>query len=94
MHDFTLWSPHIQLGFAGFAFAMLGVVVWMIRNLLKVLRETNAVITANTSVISNVQGTATETRELMIEIKDHMLQRPCLLKRSEQAKILAAHEAT
>jgi len=85
-------SPYIQYGFAGFAFCMLAVIVWLIWQLLKVLKENNKVINANTTVIASVQGTAKETRELMIEIKDQLLSRPCLFKQSDVERVLRRRE--
>lgn len=79
MTDITLMSPYIQFGFAGFAFVMLGVVVWMIRNLLKVMRETNTVIGGNTEIIGAVHSSMDETKLLAVEIKDRQLSRPCML---------------
>ena len=89
MPDLSVMSPSMQYGFAGFAFLLLGVVVWMIKQLLKVLKDTNTVVGNNTQVMNSVHETAGETRELMIEVKDQLLSRPCLMQSAERAKLAA-----
>jgi F0F1-type ATP synthase membrane subunit b/b' len=80
MPDVTIMNPFLQYGFAGFAVLLLWLVYWLTKNLLKVLKDTNRVIQNNTLIAQGVQDTAKETRELMIEIKDQLLSRPCLLR--------------
>jgi len=87
-----VWSPWIQLGFAGFAFALLGVVVWLVRQLLRVLRDNTTVICGNTSAIESVNTTADETRDLMRDVRDQLLARPCLMSKREQDKHLRGNE--
>ena len=79
MPDITIMNPLMQFGFAGFAVILLSVVVWMIRNLLKVMKDTNTVISGNTSVIAAARDSMDETKNLTIEIKDLTLARPCML---------------
>ena len=77
---FQLWSPVIQGGFAVFALLLLGVNVWLVKQLLRVLKENNQVIAGNSRAIEAVASVATETRTLMQEIRDQLLQRPCLFE--------------
>ena len=84
MEQLTTMSSYIQYGFAGFAFLLLALVFWMIRRLLRVLEDTNKVVANNTQVSVAVQETARETRELLIDIKDQLLSRPCLMTTAEQ----------
>jgi len=74
-----LWSPLIQGGFAVFALLLLGVNVWLVKQLLKVLKENSQVIAGNTRAIESVATIAGDTRELMQEIRDELLKRPCLM---------------
>ena len=73
-----IFSPVIQYGFAGFCVILLGIIIWMIKRLLGVLEKNSEVISANTNAIQNTQRTMTETRDLTIEVKDILNQRPCI----------------
>ena len=86
------WSPVIQYGFAGFAVLLLGVVVWLIRQLLKVLKETGEIIRGNTLALDAVSSTAGQSRELMSQIRDQLLSRPCMLTEKELQERLQQHE--
>jgi len=74
-----LWSPLIQGGFAVFALLLLGVNVWLVKQLLKVLKDNSQVIAGNTRAIESVATIVGDTRELMQEIRDELLKRPCLI---------------
>ena len=69
-------SPLIQYGFAGFSLILLGVLIWLIRELLGVLKENNKVISENTAAIRMVDKNTTDSFKIMVEIKDQLLQRP------------------
>lgn len=81
MTDQIVSNPMIQWGFAGFAFTLLGIVVWLIRVLIGVLQENNRVIGRNTEVMAKANEQAAETFKLLIGIKDQLLQRPCLMEK-------------
>jgi F0F1-type ATP synthase membrane subunit b/b' len=74
-----LWSPLIQGGFAVFALLLLAVNVWLVKQLLKVLKDNSQVIAGNTRAIESVANIAGDTKELMQEIRDELLKRPCLM---------------
>ncbi|MBN1489784.1 MAG: hypothetical protein JXA69_07695 [Phycisphaerae bacterium] len=74
-----LWSPLIQGGFAVFALLLLGVNVWLVKQLLRVLKDNSQVIAGNTQAIEAVATISGDTRQLMQEIRDELLKRPCLL---------------
>ena len=63
-----LWSPLIQGGFAVFALLLLGVNVWLVKQLLKVLKDNSQVIAGNTRAIESVATIASDTRELMQQL--------------------------
>ena len=75
-----LWSPLIQGGFAVFSLLLLGVNVWLVKQLLRVLKDNNQVITGNTQAIQSVASIADDTRRLMAEVRDQLLRRPCLMQ--------------
>lgn len=74
----VIMSPLLQYGFAGFSIVLLGVLVWLIRELLSVLKENNRVIAENTQAIIAVDKNTTNAFEIMGEIKDELLKRPCI----------------
>ena len=81
---FEVWSPLIQGGFAVFALLLLGINVWLVKQLLRVLKDNNRVIAGNSRAIEAVAMIATDTKVLMQDIRDQLLQRPCLME-SEDA---------
>ena len=79
----VIMSPLIQYGFAGFSLILLVVLVWLIRELLSVLKENNRVIAENTNAIETVDKSTVNTFGIMVEIKDELLKRPCIAKFSQ-----------
>jgi F0F1-type ATP synthase membrane subunit b/b' len=79
-----LMEPTLQWGFAGFCLLLLGVVVWLIKQLLRALDKNQDVINKNTQAVQEVTNLSRENRELQIEVKDKLLSRPCLLKPDHQ----------
>jgi F0F1-type ATP synthase membrane subunit b/b' len=77
---FEVWSPLIQGGFAVFALLLLAINVWLVKQLLRVLKDNNRVIAGNSRAIESVAAVATDTRGLMKDIRDQLLQRPCLMQ--------------
>lgn len=73
-------SPIIQYGFAGFCVILLAILFWLIRELLKVLKENNNVIAQNTEAILKVDEHSVNTLNVAIECKDELLKRPCIAK--------------
>ena len=75
---FQVWTPVIQGGFAVFALVLLGVNVWLVKQLLRVLRETTIVVAGNTRAIEAVAKNDSVTHALLQDLRDQLLQRPCL----------------
>ena len=75
-----IFAPYIQLGFAGFAFLLVFVIVWLIRRLLAILDKTNQIIAGNTEAINRVHDATDTLKVLMVDIRDQLFQRPCLLQ--------------
>jgi len=78
-----LWSPLIQGGFAVFALLLLGVNVWLVKQLLRVLKDNSQVIAGNTRAIESVATIASDTKSLMQQMRDQLLSRPCLIECEE-----------
>lgn len=89
--DVTVMNPYVQLGFAGFAFvlmsAMTSLLVWAVRNLVRVSDASTKVIAANTATIDKAVASMDETKKLAIEIKDRQLENPCMLPDAIKDKI-------
>lgn len=83
MEPTPIMAPLIQYGFAGFSLILLAVLVWLIRELLIVLKANNKVIAENTQAIKSVDKNTTATFDIMVEIKDELLKRPCIAKFSQ-----------
>lgn len=66
MDKLSMMSPILQYGFGGFSFVLLGILVWLIRKMLKSSDANTAVIARNTEVF---QMLGTEIRHDMDEVK-------------------------
>ena len=75
MEPTTVMGPVIQYGFAGFSVILLGILIWLIRELLFILRTNNKVIAKNTEAINNVAKVSSDSFSIMIQIKDELLRR-------------------
>ena len=73
------WPSLLLHPFAVFALLLLGVNVWLVKQLLRVLKDNSQVIAGNTRAIESVANIAGDTKELMQEIRDELFKRPCLL---------------
>jgi len=80
VNEQMLFSPAVQWGFAGFSFVLLGIIVWLVRHLLRVLHETNRVISENTAVMRTITASQSSLLELMRDVHDNLISRPCLRK--------------
>ena len=85
-----IFAPYIQLGFAGFAFLLVFVIVWLIRRLLGILDKTNGIIAGNTEAINRVHDASADLKVLMADIRDQLFQRPCLMQDGQHSG--KAHE--
>ena len=63
-----------------FALLLLGVNVWLVKQLLRVLRDNSRVIAGATRTIKSVAAIANDTKGLMQRVRDELLQRPCLIE--------------
>ncbi|KKL73174.1 hypothetical protein LCGC14_2077560 [marine sediment metagenome] len=84
----NLAAPWMQLGFAGLSVVLLAIIVWLIRmirtlivQLLGILDQNNQIIAANTHAITELRKTTAEELKLIRDLRDKMLQRPCLSDR-------------
>jgi len=75
-----IFAPYIQMGFAGFACMLTAIIVWLVRRLIDVINQNNAVISGNTDAIRQLREVNDDQKVLMQEIRDQLFQRPCLLQ--------------
>lgn len=89
--NLTVMQPYIQWGFAGFCFVVFATLttinVWLMKNYITVVGDSNTVIQGNTAAISSIHITADETRHLMSDVRDQLLSRPCLMDSARQREI-------
>jgi len=71
------FAPILQWGFAGFALALLAVLVWLVRQLLAVLKASNEIIAGNTVAMHDVSSTSREVKRTQEKIHDQLLQWSC-----------------
>ena len=76
----NIMTPIVQYGFAGLCVVLLGILVWLIKELLVILKENNRVISANTQAIQQVDRHSADALAIGIEVKDELLKRPCIAR--------------
>ena len=85
-------DPVIQYGFAGFAIVLLGMLTWIIREsfrasrdtrdeLVQVVKDSNQVVTANTQAIQNLCAGSKREIDLIDDMREKLLARPCMMDR-------------
>ncbi|MEN6306260.1 MAG: hypothetical protein ABFD91_00770 [Anaerohalosphaeraceae bacterium] len=79
--DSFLMDPILQYGFAGMCAVLLMILVWLIRNLIKLLETTNQIISANTQAICQVDQHSREVLELLKDTHNRILASPCIVKK-------------
>jgi len=73
-------QPVVQYGFLGFSVVLLGVVIWLIRQLLEVLEANNRIIAANTEAIRDLTRTTGDLLNLNRSLHDKIISRPCIAR--------------
>jgi hypothetical protein len=81
MEQSLLLSPIIQYGFLGFSAVLLGIIVWLITQLLDLLTKTNAIIQANTGAITDLDERTREELKILRVLNEKLLSRPCMTER-------------
>jgi F0F1-type ATP synthase membrane subunit b/b' len=70
-------TPALQWGFAGFALVLLAVLVWLVKQLIAVLRAANDVIARNSVAMDNAAETSRELKRTSERIYERLLQWSC-----------------
>jgi hypothetical protein len=80
-----LMDPILQYGFAGMCAVLLMILVWLIRNLIKLLEKTNQIISANTQAICQVDQHSLEALKILRNTHDKIIARPCIAKKERES---------
>lgn len=78
-----LFSPFMQYGFAGLCFVLIGVICWLMRQVIDVLRATNQVIERNTAAIDKMNIATGRVERSLHELRDELLKRPCIAREKD-----------
>jgi len=68
----------MQYGFAGFSFLLLGIVVWMFKEVSKVVRENTKVITQFVDMVHDLHEGDQQNRIILQNIHHLLLTRRCI----------------
>lgn len=74
-------EPIIQYGFIGFSAVLLGIIIWLIKQLLSAMRMTHRVIAENTDVVKDLHSSIKEITRSQQRLHDKIISRPCISKR-------------
>ena len=78
MENNILATPVIQYGFAGFCIVLLAINVWLMNKFCLLLKDVTNVLSKNNDLIETLNKTGNEHKNLLINIKDCLLSRPCI----------------
>ena len=73
-----IFQPYVQAGFAGLSFLLVGVIVWLVRQVLGVLRETHSVIERNTAALDRLHVAISANQHELERLQRLLYARPCL----------------
>lgn len=82
----ALLHPIVQFGFAGFCGVQFLILVWMMKALLAVVRESSTAITESTETMRHLNGKVDAGIALAQAAKDKLQARPCIAQREEGAR--------
>jgi len=81
-------QPIVQFDFLGMSGILLTIIVWLIKQLLNVVKRNSEVITMNTSIISEQNKALNENQKAIWQLHDKVSElcvkvdnRPCMLKK-------------
>lgn len=80
MDHSTILSPIMQMGFAGFSAVLLVVVVWAMKALITIQKETTEVIAQNTLMIQEMRKETKEQTEIIRTLREDFMRRPCMVE--------------
>ena len=81
--DSIIMQPIVQYGFLGFSAVLLGIVVWLIKRLLKVLEGNTRIIAAATEASKEQTRMIADLLSLNRSLHDKIISRPCIAARED-----------
>ena len=71
----------VQGGFAAFAVILLGILFWLVRQLITLQKETNKVIAEHNEVSTLIYTGQTKMIDTLDKLHDKIISRPCIAKK-------------
>jgi uncharacterized membrane protein YqgA involved in biofilm formation len=79
MDSDLLLQPVIQYGFLGFSVVLLAV-IWLIKQLLIVMKANNTIVAQNTAAMKTLTATVSDLMILNRSLHDKIISRPCIAR--------------
>ena len=80
MDSDLLLQPVIEYGFLGFSAVLLAVVIWLIKQLLIVMKANNTIVAQNTAAMKTLTATVSDLMILNRSLHDKLISRPCIAR--------------
>jgi len=81
--DTIITQPVVQYGFLGFSAVLLGIVVWLIKRLLRVLEGNSQIIAAGTEASKEQTRMIADLLRLNRSLHDKIISRPCIASKED-----------
>ena len=81
--DSIIMQPIVQYGFLGFSAVLLGIVVWLITRLLRVLEGTSPITAASTEASKEQTRMIADLLNLNRSLHDKIISRPCIASKED-----------
>jgi len=81
--DSIITQPVVQYGFLGFSAVLLGIVVWLIKRLLRVLEDNSRIIAASTEASKEQTRMIADLLRLNRSLHDKIISRPCIASKED-----------
>jgi len=71
----------MQAGFAAFAIILLAIIFWLIKQLIRLQRDTNEVLSQNNVINKSICNSQIKMISTLDSLYDKVISRPCIAKR-------------
>ncbi|MBN1460882.1 MAG: hypothetical protein JXA57_15220 [Armatimonadetes bacterium] len=82
--DEVIQNPVIQYGFAGMSLVLLGMLAWMFRVLVQVVKENTKAFTAFNAKVATELEILRDLQELNRALYNKIITRPCIARREQE----------
>ncbi len=73
-------TPVANYGFLGFSVVLLAMVIWLIKQLLSVMKANNVIVAQNTAAMKTLTATVSDLMILNRSLHDKIISRPCIAR--------------